>query len=202
MGSEVDLCNLALGRAKQATILSLNEDSAEAEHCARLYPIARDYVLFDFPWNINTSLVSLTPLVNDREDDWEYRYQRPPTCKRLRELLPEIGRRRTRRKLRYEMNAAGIYCNVQYARAIIQTDQDDTTLYSPALTSCIAWRLTYELIGPLDGEMGMMQWAQRKYMAEKAEASATEASEHIQNEDDADPFGGSGELPTMILARE
>lgn len=202
MTSEVDICNLALGRIKKGTIASLDEDSAEAEECNRLYAIARDHVLCDFPWSVNTSLVSLTPLVNDREDDWDYKYQRPPTCKRLREIMPETGRKRTRKRVPSEMNAAGIYTNVENARAIIQTLVTDTTLYTPALVSLIAWRLGYELCGPLDGEMNLMAWADRKYEREKSAAWATDASEHVNNDDDAEQCAGSGELPSMILCRE
>ena len=45
MPSEVDICNLALGHlGDSATVATIDppEGSAQAEHCARFYPIARD----------------------------------------------------------------------------------------------------------------------------------------------------------------
>ena len=204
MSGEVEISNLALGRIKKGSILALapDEDGAEAEECARFYPIARDFVLADFPFRANTRLVTLTPLVNDREDDWTYRYQRPTTCTNVRELLPETGVRRARKRIQFEAFGDDIYCNVQNARAIIQVELTDTTRFTPSMKSLIAWRLGYELVGPLDGEMGLMAWADRKYEAEKLKAWASDASEHVQNDDDADARSGSGELPTMISARD
>lgn len=48
MASEVDICNLALARlGDNATVASIDppEGSAQAEHCARFYAIARDSLL-------------------------------------------------------------------------------------------------------------------------------------------------------------
>lgn len=201
MTSEVDICNLALGRIKQGRIAALDEDSAEAEECARLYALARDFVLADFPWSVNTRVQLLGPLTNDREDDWTYRYQRP-TCMRVLEVLPETGRRRARKRIPIEQNADGIYCNVENARGVILTQVTDTTRFSPALISCIAWRLAQELIPCLEGVEFTIQWAERKYEGAKRNAWATDASESVQSDDDSDPSNGSGELPSMISCRE
>ena len=54
MASEVDICNLALGHlGDNATVSSISppEGSAQAEHCARFYPIARDALLEMHNWN-------------------------------------------------------------------------------------------------------------------------------------------------------
>lgn len=201
MVSEVDICNLALGRIKQGKIDALDEVSAEAEECNRLFELSRDFVLADFPWRVNTTIQTLAELTNDREDDWAYKYQRP-TCLRVRSLLPETGRQRQRKRIPFEATAAGIYCNVQYARGVILTRETDVTLYSPALISCIAWHLASELIPCLEGVEFTIQWAERKYQAAKNNAWATDASEQVTNDDDADECGGSGELPVMIACRE
>ena len=58
MASEVDICNLALSHlGDTATIASLDppEGSAQAEHCARFYPIARDSLLEMHAWGFATS---------------------------------------------------------------------------------------------------------------------------------------------------
>lgn len=197
MTAETDIGNLALGRIKQSTIASFDEDSTEAMECSRLYPISRDYVLADFPWRVNTFLQTLAPLTNDRECEWRFKYQRP-TCLRQRYILNKYGRHNPRNPVRFEQNAAGIYCNVENARALIQTQITDTTLYSPALVSHIAWRLAYELVGPLEADMGLMQWAQKKYDNEKAEARDTEAAEEYLT----DEVGSGRHLPEAIACRE
>ena len=53
MASEVEICNLALARlGDAATVVSIDppEGSAQAEHCAMFYPMARDTLLAQHPW--------------------------------------------------------------------------------------------------------------------------------------------------------
>ena len=57
MASEVDICNLALSHlGDNATVASIDppEGSAQAEHCSRFYPIARDTLLEMHNWNFST----------------------------------------------------------------------------------------------------------------------------------------------------
>lgn len=74
MASEVDICNLALGHlGDNATVASIDppEGSAQAEHCARFYPIARDSLLEMAYWNFAMRRVALPQL----QMNWpEYKY--------------------------------------------------------------------------------------------------------------------------------
>lgn len=185
MTSSVDIVNLALGRIKQSTIASLTEETAEAEAANRLYPIARDFVLADFPWRVNTSMQTLAALTNDRSDDWGYKYQRP-TCLRFYRVWYASGRPNARLSIPCEINSAGIYTDVEDARGVIGTQETDTTLYSPALANCIAWRLANELVMPLEGDLSLQQVMLRGYVTEKANAWATDASELVTMDDGRD----------------
>lgn len=196
MTSEVDIANLALGRIKQGSITEFDEDTTEAAEAARLYPIARAHVLGDFPWRVNSVIETLAETTNDREDDWSFRYLRP-TCLRFYGVLDEAGRINQRRRVRYEINSAGIYTDVQYARCAIGTLVTDTTLYSPALVSCIAWRLACELVPVLDADINLMAWARREYTSEKDECWATDAAEFLLVDD-----GVTDGLPESIACRE
>ena len=54
MATEIDICNLALAHlGDDATIASIKppEGSAQAEHAARYYPIARNSLLESHTWN-------------------------------------------------------------------------------------------------------------------------------------------------------
>ena len=65
MASEVDICNLALGHlGDNATVSSISppEGSAQAEHCARFYPLARDALLEMGYWNFAMRRVALAQL--------------------------------------------------------------------------------------------------------------------------------------------
>lgn len=54
MASAVDICNLALARlGDSATVASIDppEGSAQSEHCARFYPLARRQIFEAHNWS-------------------------------------------------------------------------------------------------------------------------------------------------------
>ena len=70
MATEVDICNIALSYlGDRATVSSIDppEGSAQADHCARFYPIARNQILAEHSWAFATrraklAKVSVAPL--------------------------------------------------------------------------------------------------------------------------------------------
>jgi hypothetical protein len=82
MATEVDIANLALGHlGDSATVASLDppEGSAQAEHCARFYPISRDSLLEMYPWNFSARKTALAEVANPW-DQWAYAYALPSDC--------------------------------------------------------------------------------------------------------------------------
>lgn len=79
MTTEVQICNLALSHlGDAATVASIAppEGSAQAEHCALFYPIARDALLEMHQWGFCTRRTALAPLTNDA-NTWDYCYAAP-----------------------------------------------------------------------------------------------------------------------------
>lgn len=69
MATEVDICNMALaylGDRANLTSIDPPEGSAQADHCARFYPIARNQILAEHSWAFATRRIRLakvaTPL--------------------------------------------------------------------------------------------------------------------------------------------
>lgn len=82
MASEVDVCNLALGHLGDAANLqsiSPPDGSAQADHCARFYPIARDSLLEMHDWSFATKRASLA-LLSLTCAQWLYAYANPSDC--------------------------------------------------------------------------------------------------------------------------
>ena len=74
MASTVDICNLALAHlGDTATVASIDppEGSAQSEHCARFYPIARDSLLEMHAWNFSMRRINLAQLTNSWPE-WQY----------------------------------------------------------------------------------------------------------------------------------
>jgi hypothetical protein len=79
MATAVDICNLALAHlGDRATVSSIDppEGSAQAEHCARFYPMARDLLLTKHLWGFTTVRSLLAQLTNNSEQ-WAYTYAVP-----------------------------------------------------------------------------------------------------------------------------
>ena len=80
MASQIDICNLALGRiGQQANVSSItpSDGSAAADFCASWYPIARDAMLEMHAWGFSTKRVNLAVLDGQAPDGWQFAYAFP-----------------------------------------------------------------------------------------------------------------------------
>lgn len=90
MASAVDICNLALANlGDTATVASIDppEGSAQSQHCARFYPIARDTLLEMHNWNFSGRRIVLSQIQNDWTQ-WKYAYALPSDCINPISILP------------------------------------------------------------------------------------------------------------------
>jgi hypothetical protein len=79
VASEVDICNAALGNLGDvANLQSINppDGSAQADHCSRFYPIARDAMIEMHDWDFATKRVVLAQVTNITSE-WAYCYAQP-----------------------------------------------------------------------------------------------------------------------------
>jgi len=174
MASEVDICNLALAHlGDNATIASIDppEGSAQAEHCQRFYPIARDTLLEMHSWNFATKRVRLTEIVESgaysKSTEWDYVYQLPNDTLQIIDVFKEGVTDD------YSEPGASDYVPQPYqtevmhnGNKIIRTDVpdaemryvatiSDTTKFSPLFVMALSWQLASLLAGPImKGEVG------------------------------------------------
>ena len=186
MASEVDIVNIALAHlGDTATVASINppEGSAQSEHCARFYPIARDTLLEMHDWGFATKRIALSQL-SYPWPQWEYAYAYPQNVLRIIAILPSDSQDDYSTRFAptdvpgYYQNvspviAAGRYVPQAYqiesapdGARIILTDQEqatcryteavtDTTKFPPLFVSTLTWQLASMLAGPiLKGDQG------------------------------------------------
>lgn len=89
MASEVQICNIALSQIRASTINSLNEQSVQARQCALMYPLLRDQMLQDSPWQFASAVKPLAKL-DSTFFNWAYVYQYPADCLRVNRIIPNI----------------------------------------------------------------------------------------------------------------
>jgi len=161
MSSDVEICNLALSHlGDSATIASIDppEGSAQAEHCARFYPIARDSLLEMHPWNFATRRVSLAAL-NVPTWSWSYAYAVPVSCLKVISVLPyESGSDEETQPYDTEAAEDGsliIRTNAEAATCRYIARVTDTNRMPPLFVDALARLLASYMSGPVvKGESG------------------------------------------------
>lgn len=186
MASEVDICNLALGHlGDEATVSSIDppEGSAQAEHCERFYPIARDAVLSGHAWSFATKRVALALLSTDETPDtWAYAYALPSEClSPIAVFAPGATDDSEGDDFIVEALADGtlvLYTNTEDATLRYVEQITDTTKFKPLVVAAIARLLASYLAGPLIKGEGGMKVAQAQYTAYlKIDKPAAEAAD-------------------------
>ena len=165
MASVVDICNLALSRlGDSATVSSIDppEGSAQAEHCARFYPIARDFLLEKHDWGFAVKRVALAAVTNPLTE-WQYAYATPSDSIRICDVH-EAGASSeygvfVAQDFSTETLMDGskvIFTNAAGATARYVPRITDPTRYSPMFVDALAWLLASYLAGPvIKGSEGM-----------------------------------------------
>lgn len=176
MASEVGICNLALSHlGDRATVSSLDppEGSAQAEHCARFYPQARDTILEMHAWGFATKRVALADisLVALVPSPWTYAYRVPADSLRVISVLePEASNDAESQPFEMELGADGstvLYSNVEDAVCRYTARVTDPNKFSPLFVDALSWLLSSMLAGPvLKGQTGMnaAQTCYQKYL--------------------------------------
>lgn len=182
MASEVDICNLALGHiGDAATVSSINppEGSAQAEHCSRFYPMARDSLLEMHAWGFATKRVNLASL-GSAWPEWQYCYSVPNDALNLLAVLPPLATDDYSEGISWQYSQTGAalatggiyqpqpfnYETLEDGTLVIYTNQEtamlrytayvtDTTAFSPLFVNTLSWYLASMLAGPvIKGEAG------------------------------------------------
>lgn len=186
MASVVDICNMALSHlGDSATVSNIDppEGSAQAEHCARFYPLALATLLEMHSWAFATRRIALAA-VDNPSSTWAYAYALPSNTINLISILASdasddyssssqssaqtyesnyarsvVGGSYTPQDFSPETNANGddIILTNQYNAVLRYTVLvTDTTKFSPLFVECLSWLLASKLAGPvLKGDSGM-----------------------------------------------
>lgn len=184
MSSEVDIANLALSHlGDSATVASLNppEGSAQAEHCARYYPMARDALLESHAWSFASKRVQLAQLTSEWAQ-WDYAYARPNDALVVRGVLSPTAQDDNTDSLQpytIEVDASGaqvIYTDQETAVGLYTRAVTDTVHFPPAFVMALSWQLASMLAGPMiKGDTGAAEGKRCVQMQQYWHAKAVES---------------------------
>ena len=208
MASEVSICNLALGYlGDSARVSSINppEGSAQSQHCARFYPIARNALLEMFAWTFATTRAALVQ-VDNSWSEWQFAYAAPNNIVDMLAVLPsdalsdtettvptsadypfQQGYMPMQAPVSYTPQPYAVEIDATTGNQIILTNVLDAVLryvklisdpnsFSPLFQVALSWLLASMLAGPLiKGDAGAAESKRCAEMFRVWYAQATEA---------------------------
>lgn len=186
MASVVGICNLALSRlGDDANVTSVEppEGSAQAQHCAHFYPMARDSLLELHDWKFAIRRTTPSKLAVS-VGSWAYAYALPSGTVRVLSVLP-AGAASDAESQPYEIETADdgtpmVLTNVQAATLRYTTRDVDTVRFSPLFTDALATLLASYLAGPvLKGDAGKAE-ARAQLQQFQVQLSAAKVSDANQ----------------------
>lgn len=178
---EVDICNLALAYlGDTATVASINppEGSAQAQHCARFYPMALQLMLELHQWNFVTKRAYLAVSATCYFKEWRFAYAYPSDALNVISVLPKCWYPQNlfdRAILAYwsywpaelEIEQKGDFeIEVVNGQMVILSNAEDAIarytvstvqpgMFTALFTDALAWKLASMLAGPLlKGDVG------------------------------------------------
>lgn len=142
------ICNLALAHLGEDQLMSLDDDSREAQFCKRFYDQTRDEVIQSHAWNFAIRRAVLSRLSEAPPFGWAWQYQLPADCLRILQLN---GHDVSRREGRYEVEGGRLLtnddeCAVRYLRRV-----EDAALFPPLFVEALALKIATRLAKPLTG---------------------------------------------------
>lgn len=142
MPSVIDVCNKALDKVGQNPITSLTDGGKAANLCNRNWPLVRDQVLRDHPWNFAMSRAALAPSTDVPAWGFTAKFPIPVDCLRLIEV-------RDLSTSEYQLENGCILADatVLYIRYIKQIT--DPNVYDATFVDAAATMLAIELCEPL-----------------------------------------------------
>jgi hypothetical protein len=89
MAVSIPICNLALGDLRAPAIQDIDDESIEAQMCARYYQHCLDLMLDDYTWQFTKKIAALAEFsTNVRSTEWQYAYSLPDDCSQALRLIP------------------------------------------------------------------------------------------------------------------
>lgn len=183
--SKVKIANLALSNVgAKSSIESISEDSAEAKECDLWYDVALELVLEAYDWNFARTRLTLATHSDAPPDGvWEYRYQYPSDCVKLRSLVNPLGPDADPVPFTVETSEDGltktILTDLDDAVAVYTRRQTQTSMFSLFFVFTLAAALAHLIAFTLTGKTTIQDRWREIYLAYIADASAHDANETV-----------------------
>ncbi len=177
MSADVDICNQALGAVGAQTIVSLDEASAGAVACKRLFPLARDALLALHDWRFASARQALALLDEQPPANWQLVYALPSDCLRARTLESPLAGPGAGPAGRFERRGDRIVTDLAEAVLIYTRRVHHAGEFTPLFADSLAALLAIRLGAALRVDPDLVQLARQDYQLTLGQARAADANE-------------------------
>lgn len=192
---------MALGHianSAELTAIDPPDGSAEADHCATFYPMARDECLESHAWSFATQRATLAELAtNAQEDIWAYAYALPnQLIKVLAVLLPGAPDDTDTQPFLVETLENGsqvLYTNVEDAVLRFIWRQEDPAKFTPLFTIALSYKLAAYLAGPIPKDLNLKKTLEQVAELKLGQAAASNKAQKVNTYKDF--------IPSQLAAR-
>ena len=170
--STVQVCNLALARLGEDTILSLDDGTVPANLCKTHFDEARDYVLADHPWTFalrrddKPSRLSQIP-----SWEWSYAYQLPADCLRVWQTDLDAFDP----PLPWVVEGSTLLCNESSVKLLYIARVENPAQWTPHFVSTLSTYLAHLLAYPLTNSRAREQELMQDYQDRLEKAKEVDA---------------------------
>jgi len=209
-----DICNLALSYlGDTATVASIDppEGSAQAQYCARFYPVALNLLLESHRWNFITKRAYLAVVEKCFFNAWQFAYALPSDATDVISVLPKalypVEKFRYWWPFEFELNRVRDFqIEVFNGQQVILSNACDAVarytastvqpgMFPALFTDALAWKLASMLAGPLlKGDAGAAE-------SKRCLGMYQVVMEQAKGQDANQRHGGERPVPSAIRAR-
>jgi hypothetical protein len=183
MASEVDICNMALNRIGEDSIIALTEDSKAARSCNLIYSDVRDSMLREHPWNFAIKRVELALLLTTPSFEFDFEHQLPSDCLRVLKTDDDLTPFRVEGQKLLSNNDS---VKIEYVSRI-----SDTTQFDTLFTDALADRIGADLAFNLSDNNALSQFMFQRAKAKVKQARAMDGQEGVPRSVEADTWTNS-----------
>lgn len=171
MPSVIDICNSALDKLGQTPIMSLTDGTKSAKLCNRNWPLARDKVLRDHPWNFAVARTILAPTTVEPVWGFGSRFPLPTDLLRLIEVRDYVAGE-------YQVEGESILANgsalyIRYVKRV-----EDPNAYDALFCDSVALALAADMCEALTQSSTKEQVLAEKYRDSITRAKSADAQEN------------------------
>jgi len=178
LSSVVEICNIALTRMGADVIVSIDEPSQQARMCKLHYPLARDVVMKDFPWNFAQRIERLAP-ETESIPGWNYGYALPNECLKAHRIFNDANMT-DQKGTEFLRAGRSIYTSIDQAYLDYTLKIDDPSQFDPNFVDTLAWKLAMELSQTLTGDKAMREQCYTLYQKALEAARGIDTGERYQ----------------------